>query len=50
MSSFFLDLKSSILGLSNEVSFVFELFLEGGKSLYWYFGGPKHMADPVGVG
>ena len=33
-SSFFLDSKSSILGLSNEVSFVSKFFWEGGKSVY----------------
>ena len=32
--SFFPDSKSSISGLSNEVSFVSEFFWEGGKSLY----------------
>ena len=33
MPNFFPDSKSSILGLSNEVSFVSEFFLEGGKSV-----------------
>ena len=32
--SFFPDSKNSILGLSNEVSFVSEFFREGGKSVY----------------
>ena len=37
MPSFFADSKSSILGLSNEVSFVSEFFWEGGKGYtsYW---------------
>ena len=34
MPSFFLDSKSHILGLSNEVSFFSELFWEGGKNVY----------------
>ena len=33
-SSFFLDSKSSILGLSNEVSFVSKFFWDGDKSVY----------------
>ena len=32
--SFFPDSKNSIVGLSNEVSFVSEIFWKGGKSVY----------------
>ena len=32
--NFFPDSKSSIVGLSNEVSFIPEIFWKGGKSVY----------------
>ena len=32
--SFFPDSKNSIIGLSNEVSFVSEIFWKGGKCIY----------------
>ena len=47
MPSFFHDSKNSIVGLSNEVSFVSEIFWKGDKSVYFLLGGPKHMANPV---
>ena len=34
MTSFFPNLKNSMVGLSNEISFVSEFFWEGGKSVY----------------
>ena len=49
MPSFFLDLENSIVGLSNEESFVSEIFWKVGKSLYLLLGGPKYMANPAAI-
>ena len=48
MSSFFLDLKSSILGLSNEVLFVSKFFWEGGNCTL-VTGRPKTYGGPCRI-